>query len=117
MDTNELRSYCLSRPAAVEDFPFGDNSPAVFKVMGKMFGLMPLEGSSISLKCDPTWAIILRQTYPAITPGYHLNKKHWNSIQMDGSVPDDEIRDMIDHSYDLVVRGLTRAQREELNRM
>ncbi|MBZ0290332.1 MAG: MmcQ/YjbR family DNA-binding protein [Anaerolineae bacterium] len=73
MHRNELRAYCLSRPAAVEDFPFGDD-PAVMKVMGKMFALLPLNGATISLKCDPTWAIILRQTYPAVTAGWHLNK-------------------------------------------
>lgn len=118
MNRNELRAYCLSKPAAIEDFPFGDDSPAVFKVMGKMFGLMPREGVVyISLKCDPTWAGILRDTYPAVKPGYHLNKKHWISVEVDGSIPDDEIREMVDHSYDLVVKGLTRAQREELNRL
>lgn len=116
MNRNELRAYCLSKPAATEDFPFGDD-PAVMKVMGKMFALLPLNGTAISLKCDPTWAVILRQTYPAVKPGYHLNKKHWNGVEMDGSVPDDEIRDMIDHSYDLVVKGLTRAQRKELSRL
>jgi predicted DNA-binding protein (MmcQ/YjbR family) len=115
MDRNELRAYCLSKPAAIEDFPFGDD-PAVFKVVGKMFALLPLNSSTISLKCDPTWAAILRETYPAVTPGYHLNKRHWNSIQMDGSVPDDEIRDMIDHSYDQVVKGLTKAQRKTLEK-
>ncbi len=116
MNRDELRAYCLSKAAAAEDFPFGDD-PAVMKVMGKVFALLPLGGTTISLKCDPTWATILRETYPAVTPGYHLNKKHWNSIALDGSVPDDEIRDMVDHSYELVVKGLTRAQREALKRL
>lgn len=116
MNRDELRAYCLSKPSAAEDFPFGDDSPAVFKVMGKMFALMPLGGTSISLKCDPTWAVVLRDTYPAVKPGYHLNKTHWNSLDMDGSVPDDEVREMIDHSYELVVNGLTKAQRAALQR-
>jgi predicted DNA-binding protein (MmcQ/YjbR family) len=116
MNRNEIRAYCLSKPAAVEDFPFGDDSPAVFKVMGKMFALLPLDGSGISLKCDPAWATVLRQTYPGVTAGYHLNKKHWNSVRLDGSIPDDEIRDMVDHSLQQVVKGLTRKQREELPR-
>lgn len=114
MDRNELLAYCLTRPAAIEDFPFGADV-SVLKVMGKMFALIPVNGAaSISLKCEPTLAEILRQTYPAVTPGYHLNKKHWNSVAVDGSIPDDEIHDMIDASYDLVVKSLTKAQREEL---
>ncbi len=114
MDRNDLRNYCLSHAAAVEDFPFGDGV-AVMKVMGKMFALIPIDAPPrISLKCEPTLAEILRQTYPAVTPGYHLNKRHWNSIEVDGSIPDDEIRDMIDTSYDLVVKSLPKTQREQL---
>ncbi|HEX2906245.1 MAG TPA: MmcQ/YjbR family DNA-binding protein [Phototrophicaceae bacterium] len=115
MNRDELRAYCLSHLAAVEDFPFGDD-PAVFKVMGKMFALLPVGGGTISLKCDPTWAIILRETYPAVTPGYHLNKRHWNSVAIDDSISDSEVFEMIDHSYDLVVKSLTKAQRQALKK-
>ena len=85
------------------------------KVMGKMFALLPVEGRlQISLKCDPIFAQLLRDTYPAVTPGWHLNKKHWNDVKIDDSIPEDEILEMIDHSYDQVVKGLTRAQRAAL---
>ncbi|MDL1884718.1 MmcQ/YjbR family DNA-binding protein [Anaerolineae bacterium CFX8] len=111
MDRNELRLYCLSRRAAVEDFPFGDDV-AVFKVAGRVFALLPAAGPvRISLKCDPTWAVVLRQTYPAVKPGWHLNKKHWNTVEVDGSIADDEILEMVEHSYQLVVKGLTKAER------
>jgi predicted DNA-binding protein (MmcQ/YjbR family) len=114
MDREQLRDYCLSRKAAVEEFPFGDEV-AVFKVMGKVFALLPVAGAlNISLKCDPIFATLLRDTYPAVTPGWHLNKKHWNSVKVDGSIAEDEILEMIDHSYDQVVKGLTKAQREAL---
>jgi predicted DNA-binding protein (MmcQ/YjbR family) len=99
----------------VEDYPFGDQV-AVFKVAGKLFALVPLGETpqSISLKCDPELATSLRNRYPAVTPGYHLNKRHWNTLTLDGSVPDDEVLELIDHSYDLVVARLTRAQRNQL---
>jgi predicted DNA-binding protein (MmcQ/YjbR family) len=114
MDRNELRLYCLSRCAAVEDFPFGDDV-AVFKVAGRVFALLPVAGPArISLKCDPTWAVVLRQTYPAVKPGWHLNKKHWNTVEVDGSITDDEILEMVEHSYQLVVKGLTKAERARL---
>lgn len=111
MDRNILRDYCLSKLATVEEFPFGLD-PAVFKVMGKMFALLPVSGDlSISLKCDPVLADILRQNYADVTPGYHLSKKHWNTVAITGTIPPDEIFEMIDHSYDLVVKGLTKKQR------
>lgn len=114
MDRNELRLYCLSRRAAVEDFPFGDDV-AVFKVAGRVFALLPVAGPArISLKCDPTWAVVLRQTYPAVKPGWHLNKKHWNTVEVDGSITDDEILEMVEHSYQLVVKGLTKTERARL---
>lgn len=115
MEREALRAECLSKRGATEDFPFGDDV-AVMKVRGKVFALLPVDGSSISLKCDPTRAVMLRDTYPAITPGYHLNKRHWNTITLDGSVPEDEIIEMIDHSYDLVVLGLPKKERESLLR-
>lgn len=115
LDRNALRDYCLSRKAAKAEFPFGPEAE-VFKVMGKMFALIPTDANppSISLKCDPVLAEMLRQTYPAVIPGYHLNKRHWNTVTSDGSVPDDELLEMIDNSYALVVKGLTKADRERL---
>jgi predicted DNA-binding protein (MmcQ/YjbR family) len=90
----------------------------VFKVAGKMFALVSLGSppGSVSLKCDPDVAVELRGQYAAITAGYHLNKRHWNTVTLDGSVPDEELLELIDHSYELVVAGLTRAERKQLNR-
>lgn len=105
---DHLIEYCLSKPGAKEDHPFGPD-PLVAKVGGKMFALV--SGTSISLKCDPVIAENLREQYEAVTPGYHLNKKHWNSIRVDGSIPENELEDMIDHSYELVVKGLPKAAR------
>jgi predicted DNA-binding protein (MmcQ/YjbR family) len=116
LNRTELRAYLLSKTGAVEDFPFGDEA-AVFKVGGKMFALMPVSGTTtISLKCDPTLAVMLRDTYPAVTGAYHMNKKHWNGVAVDGSVPDDEVLEWIDHSYDQVVKGLPKAQRTALEK-
>jgi predicted DNA-binding protein (MmcQ/YjbR family) len=115
MDSQALRAYCLTKKEAVETFPFGDDV-RVFKVLGKMFALVPVGGpASISLKCEPIWAQILRQIYPAVKPGWHLNKEHWNSIQCDGSIGDDELRGMIDHSYELIVKRLPRKARQTLS--
>ncbi|MCC6803591.1 MAG: MmcQ/YjbR family DNA-binding protein [Anaerolineae bacterium] len=118
VNRNDLAAYCLSKPGAVVGQPFGPGAD-VFKVMGKMFALMPenADPPSISLKCDPTFAEILRQTYPAVTPAYHMNKRHWNGVRVDGSVPDDEIEEWIDHAYDLVVKGLTQVQRKQLAKL
>jgi len=106
---------CLAKPGAAEDYPFGDEV-AVFKVADKMFALVPLAESSasVSLKCDPGLAADLRRKYPAVTPGYHLNKRHWNTVALDGSVPGDELLDLIDHSYQLVVASLSRAERVQV---
>ena len=108
---------CEQLPGSRETYPFGDGA-AVFKVGGKMFALVPMgDGApSISLKCDPDLALHLRDRYPAITGGYHLNKRHWNTIALDGSVPDDEVLELIDHSYDLVVSRLPKAERAKLDR-
>jgi predicted DNA-binding protein (MmcQ/YjbR family) len=106
---------CAAKPGAVEDYPFGD-AVAVFKVGGKMFALIPLGTgpADVSLKCDPARALELRRQYAAITAGYHLNKRHWNTVQLDGSVPEDEVIELIDHSYDLVVAALPRDARDRL---
>jgi predicted DNA-binding protein (MmcQ/YjbR family) len=110
-----LRRACLAMPGATEEFPFNPEN-SVFKVAGKIFALSPLgaEPLRISLKCDPALAEQLRASHPAITPGYHLNKRHWNTIVLDGSVPDRMLRDMIEDSYDLVVASLSRAKQVEL---
>ena len=115
MTRDEVLELCAGLPAAVEDYPFGDGV-AVFKVGGRMFALVPLGGSpgSVNLKCDPGLALELRDRYPSVRPGYHQNKRHWNTVELDSSIDDDEIRWMIDHSYDLVVRSLPRAVRAAL---
>jgi predicted DNA-binding protein (MmcQ/YjbR family) len=107
---------CGAKAGSVEDYPFGDGV-AVFKVAGKMFALVSLDEppGSVSLKCDPDMAVALRARYAAITAGYHLNKRHWNTIELDGSVPEDEVADLIDHSYEVVMAGLTRGVRDKLS--
>jgi len=103
MDIVALRDYCISKKGADESFPFGEDT-LVFKVKGKIFALVNLDGElSINLKCDPALAIELRERFHAVTPGYHMNKKHWNTILLDGSVPDKEVFSWIDHSYDLII--------------
>ncbi len=106
---------CAAKPGSAEDYPFGDGV-AVFKVAGKMFALVSLDAApgSASLKCDPDLAVVLRDRFPAITAGYHLSKRHWNTIELDGSLPDGELLDLVDHSYDLVVAGLPRQARAGL---
>lgn len=114
MNSAELAAYCLSKKGAREDYPFGPE-PLVVKVGSKMFALLSggSEEASISLKCDPETAYLLRQQYAAVKPGYHLNKQHWNTVQIDGTMSDDVIREMIDDSYALVARKLTRAEKEQ----
>lgn len=115
MNIEEIRNYCLSKKSVAESTPF-DDVTLVFKVAGKMFAIMPLDdtGLSITLKCDPEKAITLREKYPAVKPGYHTSKKHWNTITIDGLIEKKLIFEWIDHSYDLVVNGLTKKQREIL---
>ncbi len=106
MNIETFRNYCLSKKGVTEEFPFGEDT-LVFKVIGKMFALTNVDRFySINLKCDPEEAVVLRETYAAVTPGYHMNKVHWNSIIMDGSVNDVLICDWVDKSYDLVVKKL-----------
>ena len=107
MSPAELRSWCLAHTGAVEDFPFGAEV-SVFKVGGKMFALSMLDRTplEVSVKCEPELAVSLRDTYEAIRPGYHLNKRHWNTITIDGSLPDQLVKDLVEDSYDLVVGAL-----------
>ena len=115
MNVEEIRDYCLSKKAVTESTPF-DDVTLVFKVAGKMFAILPLDETrlSITLKCDPEKAVALREKYPAVKPGYHTSKKHWNSTAIDGSVDKSLILEWIDHSWEMVVKGLTRKQRELL---
>jgi predicted DNA-binding protein (MmcQ/YjbR family) len=115
VDAAGLRTWCLAQSGAVEDFPFGPEH-SVFKVGGKMFALSTLERRplEVSAKCEPDLALQLRDTYSAIRPGYHLNKRHWNTITLDGSLSDELVRELITDSYDLVVSALPKRTREEL---
>lgn len=112
MRRDELLELCTTLPGAVEDYPFGDGV-AVFKIGGRMFALVPLaaEPAGMTVKCDPELALALRATYAAVRPGYHTNKRHWNTVALDGSIPDDELREMVAHSYELVVAKLPRRER------
>jgi predicted DNA-binding protein (MmcQ/YjbR family) len=113
---DDVLNLCGSLPGAAEDYPFGDGV-AVFKVGGRMFALVALEGDPgrVNLKCEPGLALEWRAQYAAVRPGYHQDKRHWNTVDLDGSVHDDELREMIDHSYRLVVAGLPRAERLRLS--
>jgi predicted DNA-binding protein (MmcQ/YjbR family) len=103
MDIESLRDYCIAKAGASESFPFGEDT-LVFKVNGKIFALVSLDGDlSINLKCDPAFALDLREKFSAVTAGYHMNKKHWNTVMLNGSVPDKEVFSWIDHSYELIV--------------
>ncbi len=115
MQLETLRAYLLSRPGAVEDHPFGPQ-PLVVKVGGKIFALVSEDAAplDISLKCEPAHAQFLRDSFPAVRPGYHLNKEHWNTVTLDGSIADDGIRAMIDESYRLVVGSLSKAAQRRL---
>ena len=105
MNIETLREYCISKKNVTESFPFGDDT-LVFKAAGRIFVLANLDGDlSINLKCDPELAIELRERYSSVIPGYHMNKKHWNTIILDGTVPDKELFSWIDHSYELVMRN------------
>jgi predicted DNA-binding protein (MmcQ/YjbR family) len=102
MDIVTLREYCISKKGATESFPFGEDT-LVFKTSGKIFALVNLDGDlSLNLKCDPALALELREKHSSVMPGYHMNKKHWNTIILDGTVPDKEVFSWIDHSYNLI---------------
>ena len=115
MNVEDISEYCLSKKGTSEDFPF-DEETLVFKVMGKMFALIPLERIplQINLKCEPELAVELRERYEAVRPGFHMNKKHWNTIWVDGSLRNELIYRWIDDSYNLVVKGLRKTEKEKL---
>jgi predicted DNA-binding protein (MmcQ/YjbR family) len=117
MDLEKFREYCLDKIAATESMPFGEGV-LVFKVAGKMFALAALDEipATVNLKCDPDLALALRDQYDQVQPGYHMNKKHWNTVEIGGGIPDVELRKMIDHSYELVVQGLPKKTHEKLRR-
>lgn len=116
MDILELRSYCLSFPESEETTPF-DETTLVYKVAGKMFAMTDMtDARSVALKCEPSLALDLREEYPDIDAAYHMNKKHWNSVRLDGDLPAAFIRKMVRDSYLLVVRGLQRPAREALTK-
>ncbi len=103
MNIEKLREFCISKPNVTEGFPFGEDT-LVFKVKGKIFALANLsDDPSINLKCNPEFALELRERFASVQPGYHMNKKHWNTIHLDGSIPDNEVLNWIDHSYELIV--------------
>ncbi len=114
MDIEVFRDYCLSKKMVTEEFPFDANT-LVFKVAGKMFALTDVRNfEGVNLKCDPEKAIELREIYPAVLPGYHMSKTNWNTVKMDGSIPDPLFREWIDDSYNLVVAGLPAKVRTSL---
>jgi predicted DNA-binding protein (MmcQ/YjbR family) len=109
-----LRNFCLDKPAVTESFPFGEDT-LVFKVGGKIFLLTGLSaGNSFNVKCHPELALELREQYQEVQPGYHMNKRWWNTVYLDGRLTDKQLHDMIDHSYQLVVEGLPKKTREEI---
>lgn len=115
MTLEDFVEYCLAKPGVTDEFPFGPDT-LVFKVMGKMFALADAETfDSINLKCEPELAVELREQYDAVKPGYHMNKNHWNTVTVNGDAPDKKIYQWIDLSYNLVVKSLTKKQREALN--
>ena len=116
MNTESIREYCLEKPGVAESFPF-DTVSLVFKVGNKMFALLDMEDrpTTINLKCDPERAMQLREKFDAVRPGFHMNKTHWNTVTLDGSVRWPDMQEWIDHSYELVKKGLSRAIREQLS--
>ena len=123
MDLESLRNYCLSKKSASEDMPFGEDT-LVFRVLGKIFALTSLDtegvnpdklqGCRVNLKCNPDYAIELREKFEDIQPGYHMNKKHWNTVNCENGLDSALIKSLIDHSYELIVQSMTKAQRDLL---
>lgn len=116
MNIEEIRSYCLELSLVSEDMPFGDDT-IVFRIKGKIFALLNLQQPfGINLKCDPVLAVQLREEYEYVLPGYHMNKKHWNTIDLSFDIPNDKLKEWIKNSYELVIKKLTKREREELEK-
>ncbi|MEX0883357.1 MAG: MmcQ/YjbR family DNA-binding protein [Cyclobacteriaceae bacterium] len=114
MTIDFFRNYCLSKPGTSEDTPFDENT-LCFRVVNKIFAIIDINlFESVNLKCDPEKAILLRESYEGIMPGYHMNKRHWNTVSFNGSVPDPVILELVDHSYQLVFESLPKKSRDEL---
>lgn len=112
MNIESIREYCLAKPETEESFPFGEDT-LVFKVAGKIFLLSNLDGPlTMNLKCDPEKAIELRELYDLVTPGYHMSKKHWNTVIIDGSIPDRLLKEWIDHSFQQVIQSLPKSKQK-----
>ena len=117
MDLAEFREHCLNKRGATEETPFGEDV-LVFKVSGRIFALAAIDEvpARANLKCDPDLALELRDRYEQVRPGYHMNKKHWNTVELESGIPEGELRTMIDHSYDLVVKSLPKVMRRKLSK-
>jgi len=113
MDIEEFRDHCISKPGVTEETPFGPDT-LVFKVRGKMFALCGFEFLSFNVKCEPEKAIELREQYPEVIPGYHMSKKHWNTVSVTGNIPNSLLRNWIDDSYSLVAASLPKKHRESI---
>ena len=116
MNLETFREYCLAKSGATETTPFGPDN-LVFKVAGKMFALAALDEvpARANLKCDPDRALELRDRYEEVQPGYHMSKKHWNTVELEGGIPERELKEMIDHSYELVVKSLPKKEQARLS--
>lgn len=117
MNIESISEYCRRKKGVTEDFPFDEDTLAI-RVMNKIFLLASLEKVplQINLKCDPEHAIELRERYDSVQPGFHMNKSHWNTVVIDGSIPNSELKEMIDHSYEQVIKGLKKADKEKLKK-
>ncbi|HVW15027.1 MAG TPA: MmcQ/YjbR family DNA-binding protein [Mucilaginibacter sp.] len=114
MSIEEIRDYCLAKPGVTEDLPFGEDT-LVFRIGEKLFLLTSIStGTQFNVKCDPEWAIELRERFSEVRPGYHMNKKHWNTVHTDGSLSRSQICSMIDHSYELVLKSLPKKVQDEI---
>lgn len=112
MNIEQFCDYCLAKKGVAEDFPFGETTLCM-KVSGKIFAITGLDGEqfSVNLKCAPDYALELREQYPEVQPGFHMNKKHWNTVDFEGSLDDRMLKQLIDHSYDQVVKSLKKLER------
>jgi predicted DNA-binding protein (MmcQ/YjbR family) len=118
MNIESISDYCRKKKGVTEDFPFDEDTLAI-RVMNKIFLLASLEKIplQINMKCDPEYAVELRERYDSVQPGFHMNKSHWNTVVIDGSIPNSELKEMIDHSYEQVVKGLKKSDKEKLKKM